>query len=330
MTPGAALARRRVHSSIAAALAAALTVVVGPPASAASGSWTINLGCKLDNGQQIDIVIVDYSFEDLVANTEGFVAGRHTYGAGPNDFVSTSNNATTDAAGDTANTYEILKSHLTTATYTPTAGDVFTWRVFLNGDVLTGSTSLGGAGCAGSTITAGTPTIAGTAKVGMALTAAPGSWSPAGVAFSYQWYADGTSIPGATGDSLLLAPAQVGKGISVRVTGSKAGYTAVAKTSAVTTNVAPGTLAPAPKPKIKGKAKVGEKLTAKPGTWGPGEVAKTYQWYANGKAISGATGKSLKLKASHAGKRITVKVTGTKAGYDPVTNVSAATVKIKH
>lgn len=326
------MSRWRIISAVAAALAVALTSLIASPASAATGSWTINLGCKTDDGEQIDILIVEYSFDGLVASTEGFVAGRHTYGPGVNDFVQTSNNATTDATGHTANTYEVLKEHLSFGTYTPTAGDVFNWRVVLNGqgEVMAGSTPLGGAGCAASTITGGTPTIAGTAKVGKVLTAAPGSWSPAGVAFSYQWYASGTAIPGATGTSLMLTAGHVGRKIAVRVTGSKAGYTAVTRTSAVTGNVAPGTLAPAPKPKITGTPKVGKKLTAKPGTWGPGSVAKAYRWYANGKAIPGAKGKTLKLTASHVGKRITVRITGTKAGYATVTKVSAATAKIKH
>ena len=95
-----------------------------------------------------------------------------------------------------------------------------------------------------------------------------------------------------------------------------------------TAPVAPGTLSPTPKPKIKGTPEVGKKLTAKPGAWGPGAVTKTYKWFANGKAIPGATGKKLTLKAAQAGKKITVKVTGTKPGYTKVTRTSAATVKV--
>jgi hypothetical protein len=322
----------RILVPVAAALAVAAAFRAAPPASAApSGNWTINLDCKIENGEQKDIVVIDYSFDGLNPGAMGSVAGRHTYGPGMNDFVQTLNSLTADGTGHTANTYEVLKSHLSFGSYTPTAGDVFDWRVSLDGAgiVLTGSTPLGGAGCAGSVITPGTPTISGTAKVGMVLSAVPGSWSPSGVALSYQWHADGTPIPGATGQSLPLTAAHLGRGIAVKVTGSKTGLPTVSVPSANTPNVAPGTLAPPPQPKIKGTAKVGKKLTAKPGSWHPGTVL-SYQWYANGKAISGAKGKKLKLKASHAGKRITLKVTGTQPGYEPVTKVSAATPKVKH
>ncbi|HEX5086907.1 MAG TPA: hypothetical protein VFV89_03800 [Nocardioides sp.] len=326
------MARLRILVPVATALAAAVALLGASPASAApSGTWTINLDCRTENGQQIDIVVVDYSFDGLNTNTAGFVAGRHNYGPGMNDFVQTLNNTTTDGAGHTANTYEVLKSHLSFGAYTPTAGDVFDWRVSLDGAgiVLTGSTPLGGTGCAGSVITPGTPTISGTAKVGMVLSAVPGSWSPSGVALSYQWHADGTPIPGATGQSLPLTATHLGRVIAVKVTGSRTGLPTVSVTSATTPNVAPGTLAPPPQPKIKGTPKVGKKLTAKAGSWGPGTVL-SYQWYANGKAISGAKSKKLKLKASHAGKRITVRVTGTQAGYEPITKRSAATAKVKH
>ncbi|MDR0504896.1 MAG: carboxypeptidase-like regulatory domain-containing protein, partial [Bifidobacteriaceae bacterium] len=69
-----------------------------------------------------------------------------------------------------------------------------------------------------------------------------------------------------------------------------------------------------PKPSISGKAKVGKTLTAKAGTWQTG-VTKAYQWFANGKAIKGATKAKLKLTKKLSGKRITVKVTGSLSGY---------------
>jgi hypothetical protein len=196
------------------------------------------------------------------------------------------------------------------------------------GDVLLGSTPLGGSGCSESVITPGTPTIAGTVRVGSVLTAATGSWTPSGLTFTYQWRADGTPIPGATGPSISLTAAHLGRGISVAVTGSKTGYTAVTKASAVTSPVAPGSLSPTPKPKITGTAQVGKKLSAKPGSWGPGAVAKTYRWFANGKAIPGATGKKLKLTAALVGKRIKLKVTGKKPGYTSVTKASKTTAKV--
>ena len=69
------------------------------------------------------------------------------------------------------------------------------------------------------------------------------------------------------------------------------------------------------------------RLTAHPGTWTAGTTL-SYQWYAAGKPIKGATTSTFKLTSSQAGKAITVKVTGKKAGYTTVTKTSAATKKV--
>jgi beta-glucosidase-like glycosyl hydrolase len=81
------------------------------------------------------------------------------------------------------------------------------------------------------------------------------------------------------------------------------------------------------RPTVKGKTRVGQKLTAKPGAWTPG-VAYTYKWYANGKVIAKATKSTLKLTSKLAGKRIRVKVTGRLAGHQTATRLSAATAKV--
>ncbi len=83
----------------------------------------------------------------------------------------------------------------------------------------------------------------------------------------------------------------------------------------------------AAKPTITGTKKVGYKLTAKPGKW----TSKTkfkYQWYRNGKAIKGATSKTYTLKSADAGKRMTVKVTGSKSGYCSKAKLSGKTAVV--
>jgi beta-glucosidase-like glycosyl hydrolase len=80
-------------------------------------------------------------------------------------------------------------------------------------------------------------------------------------------------------------------------------------------------------PKIKGKAKVGKKLTASKGKWTAG-TDFTYRWYANGKAIKKATKSTLKLTKAVKGKKITVKVTGSLAGHTKVAKTSKATKKV--
>jgi hypothetical protein len=86
--------------------------------------------------------------------------------------------------------------------------------------------------------------------------------------------------------------------------------------------------AKSPSPKITGTAKVGKTLKVKAGTWNPKPKIK-YQWYANGKAIKGATKAAYKLKKAQKGKRITVKITATKSGYNTVTKTSGKTAKVK-
>lgn len=78
------------------------------------------------------------------------------------------------------------------------------------------------------------PTVSGTAKVGGSLTAVPGTWSPAPVALTYHWYRSGVATTGATSPTYKLTASDVGKSITVRVTGRKTGYATASKTSAPT------------------------------------------------------------------------------------------------
>lgn len=80
-------------------------------------------------------------------------------------------------------------------------------------------------------------------------------------------------------------------------------------------------------PTISGTATVGQKLTAVPGAWTDG-AAFAYQWYANGSAIAKATSSSLLLPATVVGKKITVRVTGTKPSHRPAAMLSAPTAAV--
>jgi bacillolysin len=94
-----------------------------------------------------------------------------------------------------------------------------------------------------------------------------------------------------------------------------------------TCDVAPKVIAGAPT--ISGKAVVGKKLTAKSGTWTPTGVTFTYQWLRNGAPIAGATGSTYKLKNKDKGKKISVRVTGAKAGFTSASATSPQTKKVK-
>lgn len=165
------------------------------------------------------------------------------------------------------------------------------------------------------------PTIAGTRVVGTKLTAKPGTWSPSAT-LTYQWYRNGKAVSGATKSTYTTKSTDGGAKFTVKVTAKKSGYTTAAKTSAAVTILKKLTRTPVPK--ISGTPKVMSKLTAKPGTWGPGTVTKTYQWYRNGKAIAGATKSTYTPRLNDAYAKFTVKVTGKRSGYASVTKTSVA------
>ncbi|GEK23554.1 hypothetical protein CXY01_40740 [Cellulomonas xylanilytica] len=178
----------------------------------------------------------------------------------------------------------------------------------------------------GVPLTAPTPTISGKATVGQVLTAVPGSWAPAPVTLKYQWYRSGTKITGATTGTYTLTTADQGKTLTVHVIGSKPGYATVDKASAKTAVV--GGLLTAPTPTISGTVRVGQKLTATPGTWGPAPVTLAYQWYRAGTRITGATASTYTLTTADLGKTLTVHVIGSKTGYTTVDKASAKTAAV--
>lgn len=79
--------------------------------------------------------------------------------------------------------------------------------------------------------------IAGRARVGRVLTARPGTWSPSGVTFRYQWLRDGRPIPRATKSRYLLRRVDRGHRIRVVITGSRYGYLSAVKRSPSTVRV---------------------------------------------------------------------------------------------
>ncbi|OUE18092.1 hypothetical protein BFL34_02845 [Clavibacter michiganensis] len=93
------------------------------------------------------------------------------------------------------------------------------------------------------------PVISGSATAGSTLTVSTGSWTPAPTAFAFKWWSDGVAVSGATASTYAVRAADVGKQITVTITGSKAGYTALSRSSAATARVTgPASVAiPAPR-----------------------------------------------------------------------------------
>ena len=82
-------------------------------------------------------------------------------------------------------------------------------------------------------------------------------------------------------------------------------------------------------PRITGKTRVGEILTASAAGWAPADVQLSYQWCRSGRKIAGATAGTFTLTKADKGKKITVKVTGAHDGYFSVSKASKATSKVK-
>ena len=102
---------------------------------------------------------------------------------------------------------------------------------------------LGGLLMVGSPAATAAPTLSGTAGAGDALTASPGTWSPAASSYAYQWQlstnggSTWTAITGATSSSYTLPAADQGDSVRVIVTatntyGSASADSAAAKIAA--------------------------------------------------------------------------------------------------
>ena len=176
-----------------------------------------------------------------------------------------------------------------------------------------------------SLVATAAPGISGTAQVDVPLTATNGSWSKGGASFSYQWFANGAAIPGATGATYTPGAAQVGQAISVRVGASLAGFATGYSTSGATAPTAPGTMAVAGAPTVTGVAKVGGVLTASGGSFTPAATSTSLAWLADGVPIPGANQPTLTLGADQLNHRITAVVTGQRAGYNNGVAASAPT-----
>jgi surface antigen len=171
------------------------------------------------------------------------------------------------------------------------------------------------------------PSTSGTPKVGVKLTASPGTWTPSGATYSYQWLADGVAITGATYRSYTPRAAQLGERLRVQVTASLVGAEPGTATSPRTAAVAPGDLVVTAPPTITGTPRVDSQLSATNGTWSP-TADYTYRWNAGGTPVAGATKPTFSPTAEQLGKPISVTVTATRAGYTTASSTSPATTAV--
>ena len=82
------------------------------------------------------------------------------------------------------------------------------------------------------------------------------------------------------------------------------------------------------RPKVRGVAEVGKRLTVVAPRTNHARVRVGYRWLANGRAIPRATRRTLLLRSAHAGKRISVRATVTHAG-DLVRTTSTPAARVR-
>ncbi|MEV7396923.1 carboxypeptidase regulatory-like domain-containing protein [Aeromicrobium sp. NPDC092404] len=170
-----------------------------------------------------------------------------------------------------------------------------------------------------------TPYFVGTPKVGHTLEGRPGTWSPAAPAVTYAWF-DGARSLG-TGPTYVVRPAELGHPITVRATATSAGRSATTLAWTKADRVVSGTFWVAGSPTITGTPKVGRTLTARSRSSVPTGV-RTYRWFRNGTAISGATRSTYRIVRADKGKRLAVRVHYAQPAYDSTSRTSARTPAI--
>jgi surface antigen len=175
----------------------------------------------------------------------------------------------------------------------------------------------------------GTPALNGTPQVGVELSAEPGAWSPAPVTLTYRWAADGVAIEGADDPSYTPGPSQVGRRLTVTVTGSRQGYAAVRATSPASVAVLPGVLIPTATPSPQGTPRPGSRLRLAAVRFAPAATGLRRQWLRAGRPVPGATGPTYTVRGADLGRRLRVRTTATRRGYAAVTTVSAPTSPVR-
>ena len=166
-----------------------------------------------------------------------------------------------------------------------------------------------------------TPSISGVFRVGQVLSAKAGSWTIA-TDLNYQWCVNGIAVSNATQTTYTIALSDLGKSISLEVTGTKFGYVNRTRTS-VSHVALPGIQSDLTGLSIVGTAKVGQTLNSSV----TGNQF-SFQWLRNGVSIPGANSSSYVSATSDAGRYLSLRVTSVKTGYVTATKTVKMAVAV--
>jgi hypothetical protein len=199
----------------------------------------------------------------------------------------------------------------------------------------------GSAGAPVSPASSARPVVSGTAAVGHLLSTTKGTWTGSPTAYAYQWLrctANGktcASIGGATGATYTVAAPDTGYTLEARVSATNAAGTTTATSAATQLVVARPSVSRAPH--IAGRARIGKRLAATPGTWTGLPAAYRYAWLrcnargAHCFAIRGATAATYAARRADRGHRLRVRVTAVNAaGSRAATSSATARIPAKH
>ncbi|HNM96527.1 MAG TPA: hypothetical protein PKK40_01130, partial [Marmoricola sp.] len=172
------------------------------------------------------------------------------------------------------------------------------------------------------------PKVTGTAMVDKVLTASPGTWTPSGITFGYQWYVGLKAVTGATQQTFKVPARAVGKQVRFKVTASRPGAKSVSKYSSWTRAVTKASFVFSAPPTLSPETTVGQTVSVLPATLVPDSDTVSYAWYRGTTRILGAAGDSYVLKAADQGRYITVRIKYVRPGYNTATKTLKTAVPI--
>ena len=183
------------------------------------------------------------------------------------------------------------------------------------------------------------PVLSGTPGVGSVLSTTPGVWNPAASTLAYQWLscaADGSGcspIPGAIAAAYTLVPTDAGHTLEARVSATDAAGTRAVLSNRSQVVVASPVSTTAPR--IKGRARIGKKLSGSHGSWSNSPTTYHYRWLRCNKrggscrSIRHATHTTYRLTRHDAGHRLRLRVTALNVAGS-ATATSRPTARVPH
>jgi hypothetical protein len=146
----------------------------------------------------------------------------------------------------------------------------------------------------------------------------------AGADYQYQWFLLGREIVGADQPTYTPKSSDVGHYLTVRLSMSKEGYNPAVSMGGPSFHAVVESRLPTPWAEIVGEPRVGQQLGYESGSWQAG-VTLAYQWLADGVPIDSATDSTFELTPSELGKKIALRITGSKPPYTPGSVTTAPT-----